>query len=231
VRSDPAYGSYTRSRSLSQARSSAPNTIGSFIDRSIHQSSSWAPLTTDSNQSIRQSYPSSKRLMTDSSASPASYLNPNTSSSVAMMGLAGNAEAEYYRLEEAAGKLHPELEAAILSMHDNLIQHSPKLLPLFRRLLNEIHIDRTRSLMEKSKLVGKLATKRSMVMNTSMTQTPVPLSRMAVPITTPSQKSSRSLSMSTEKNRFQRLQSKDKESRREVEGKIDFDSIKKRAKL
>lgn len=187
--------------------------------------STWTPAEKD--EMVRQSFPlnvsAAKRLMMDSSRPSSSYsqqLQPYNefNSSLPSMGLAGNVEAEYYRIEEVAGKLHPELDAAITSMHDNLIQYSPKLLPLFRRLQHEIHVDRTRSLMEKSSLLGKLSSKKSF---SDQTTAQTPLSKMAI---TP-QKSR------LDKNRFQRISDKDKETSKDFEGKIDFDSIKKRAKL
>lgn len=47
------------------------------------------------------------------------------------------------------------------SLHDNLITHSPKLIPLFKQLQHQIHVDHTRNVMEKSKLVGKIASQKT----------------------------------------------------------------------
>lgn len=76
--------------------------------------------------------------------------------SLPIVGMAGLSDAGYLRLEETDASLHPELEHALAALHDNLVTFCPKLLPLFRQLHNQIHTDRTRSLVEKSKLVGKI---------------------------------------------------------------------------
>lgn len=41
-------------------------------------------------------------------------------------------------------------------MHENIISHSPKLLPIFKNLQQQIHSDRARNIIDKSKLIGKV---------------------------------------------------------------------------
>ena len=50
------------------------------------------------------------------------------------------------------------LESILSAIHDSIIDHCPKLLPLFRKLTSEIHAERAAFLLERSKLLGMVLT-------------------------------------------------------------------------
>jgi hypothetical protein len=62
---------------------------------------------------------------------------------------------QYFRHEEVRS-LHPELESALDSLHANIITHSPRLMPLFKTLHQQVLVDKTRGVMEKARLVGRV---------------------------------------------------------------------------
>ena len=75
---------------------------------------------------------------------------------VVMNGLAGNAEAPYIRCEET-DVASPGLEAALTVMHDSIARINPTLLPVFRKLSNEIYVERTKMVQRHSQLIGQLS--------------------------------------------------------------------------
>jgi hypothetical protein len=68
-------------------------------------------------------------------------------------GMAGNFQgSQYHRREE--GDVHsPGLEKALADLHDQLVTYQPTLLPLLRKLGNEIYFERTRHLEQRADLL------------------------------------------------------------------------------
>ena len=83
---------------------------------------------------------------------------PESSSnrSAGMVGQAGLSDAPYLRYEESDG-IEPSLEVSLTAMHESLIATQPSLLPLFRRLTDDIHTERTRALQKRSQLLSAVA--------------------------------------------------------------------------
>jgi hypothetical protein len=65
---------------------------------------------------------------------------------------------QYLRLEEQS-TMHPDLEDILSVVHEYIISKQPSMLPLYRRLSEEIHKDRTRSIEEKKRLLRKILIK------------------------------------------------------------------------
>ena len=75
---------------------------------------------------------------------------------LAVPGVAGLYDAQYARYDERAGVSdNADLEVLLNAMHEGIIAHTPSLLPVFRKLNNEIYADRTRSLEQRAKLLEK----------------------------------------------------------------------------
>ena len=55
--------------------------------------------------------------------------------------------------------MHPDLENIMEAFHDFIISRNPTMLPLYRKLAEEIHKDRTRGLEEKNRLLGIILAK------------------------------------------------------------------------
>eukprot|EP01034_Spumella_vulgaris_P021689 gene21689-27731_t len=70
----------------------------------------------------------------------------------AVQGVAGLSNARYSRPEESHVS-SADLEASLSSLHEGIIATQPSLLPTFRRLSQQIHVDRTRALEQRAKLL------------------------------------------------------------------------------
>lgn len=77
---------------------------------------------------------------------------PPTASIGAIQTLAGIPGALYMRPEEN-DVLSQGLEASISSLHEKIITRDPSMLPLFRKLTADIHMERTRSIEHRSRLL------------------------------------------------------------------------------
>ena len=138
-----------------------------------HQSQSTSMSYSNSVQSVRRKSPVTSSSSSSSSGRKKDDLSysqkekegrdrdVNTSQGlqyvgVVMNGLAGNAEAPYIRWEET-DVASPGLEAALTVMHDSIIRINPTLLPVFRKLSNEIYVERTRMVQRHSQLIGQLS--------------------------------------------------------------------------
>jgi hypothetical protein len=55
---------------------------------------------------------------------------------------------------EEQDTLSAGLESILSAMHDGIVDHCPKLLPLHRKLTAQIHSERTKYLQERSRLLG-----------------------------------------------------------------------------
>jgi hypothetical protein len=67
-------------------------------------------------------------------------------------GIAGLSDAQYTRLEEQ-DVASPALENIISALHDNIVGNCPRLLPLHKKLVMEIHHERNRFLEQKSEIL------------------------------------------------------------------------------
>lgn len=72
---------------------------------------------------------------------------------LADIGIAGLSNAHYFRREEQDG-INPELEVSLTTMHEALLATVPTLLPLFRKLSDDIHNERAISLKKRSDLLS-----------------------------------------------------------------------------
>ncbi len=70
---------------------------------------------------------------------------------------------QYLRSEEQ-DVLSVDLESSLSSLHEGLVQWCPKLLPVYRKLVNDVHIERTSLLQERSSLLGKLCGRETLGM-------------------------------------------------------------------
>jgi hypothetical protein len=83
----------------------------------------------------------------------------HTSSSNATVGIAGLSNAHYFRREEQDG-INPSLEVSLTAMHEAIFASTPTLLPLFRKLSDDIHNERAVSLKKKSDLLSLIYPKQ-----------------------------------------------------------------------
>jgi len=83
----------------------------------------------------------------------------HTSSNNATVGIAGLSNAHYFRREEQDG-INPSLEVSLTAMHEAIFASTPTLLPLFRKLSDDIHNERAVSLKKKSDLLSLIYPKQ-----------------------------------------------------------------------
>ena len=67
--------------------------------------------------------------------------------------LAGNFHGSEYNRREENGVGSPGLESALADLHEQLVEREPTLLPLLRKIGNEIHFERTRHLEQRAELL------------------------------------------------------------------------------
>jgi hypothetical protein len=61
-----------------------------------------------------------------------------------------------YQREEEKDIISADLELTLAAMHDSLVSNAPSLLPLFRKLSNELHQERSYSIQQRAKLLDQV---------------------------------------------------------------------------